>query len=956
MRGGRAIPAAVLSLALTGAVSAFEVKIRLTEPAGVERDFEVVTAGIPLPEGKVRDVSILRMLNDKGREIYADFRPLAFYTWGERSVRWVQVTFILGRLEPHGSAVYHMRDDGPPSAKEPGRYHWHIMTPSAGVIVETRGARFEVGRQFLLFTRASVDVNGNRKFEKSERLIDRSLNHGGVARDNASLAYNTSFQVQELDVVQRSPLHCVVRATGTHGNPDGGGFARGLYDYEVYLTFHYARPWVWVDYILKNAPKDPRGAPVMQDYWVVTRLDLGGGVTGRILADRVHTVNLPQGDAALLYQDSDGSEVWDKPPAKPIQTAWTGRFRGFQLMKGPLRSLAVTDSGLKARGFVDLSDGRWGMMAGLIDFWQTYPKAVELDGGGRVVFHLFPARAAGKHWIDDQGHVGHRLVYGLYPKRRGATQWTLESFAAESANPVVPQVSAAYAQKCGALHDLGPYVVTDRTTPLGAADLAGRAKERVQKREYGWEVYGSSWAERTGPPTGAYDPMRSTDALFRYVATGDQSWFDLGLLRARHMRDIRTYHVDGVDVFAAWRDLEHARTVLPVGSRTRPFTVGPGLRAYTAGKQPRTRWPLPGEANLSIDELYNFYLLTGDLKTLSSIREAVAAARAYLVAVPDKHLRPGRENALCLRALVKYHELVGHDDPRALEDIRRLAARLKAVLDPARAAIRADGAGGFVPPADTGLFLRAVAMAYRVMEDKDGGKDIADDLLDLAIGAGDWLTEFAVTGSGFGDIHTPGNELKDRADRVNAGDDPGDPFRGLNTATCLEPLAWLYVQTGDGRYLAAAKSVEPFIGAAARRAAAGFLTYYYRVVTDVDRIDTVPPAAVTDLKAVADAGTVTLTWTAPGDNGREGRAARYRMKYAKRSIVDVPTLTKDGAAEASWWSAANAVGEPAPAQAQTAQSMKVTGLNPGTYYFALKARDEAPNVGPLSNVVMLKVP
>ena len=46
--------------------------------------------------------------------------------------------------------------------------------------------------------------------------------------------------------------------------------------------------------------------------------------------------------------------------------------------------------------------------------------------------------------------------------------------------------------------------------------------------------------------------------------------------------------------------------------------------------------------------------------------------------------------------------------------------------------------------------------------------------------------------------------------------------------------------------------------------------------------DGTPPGAVTDL-AVQDSSShsVTLTWTAPGDDGTEGQAARYNLRRSR---------------------------------------------------------------------------
>jgi hypothetical protein len=106
--------------------------------------------------------------------------------------------------------------------------------------------------------------------------------------------------------------------------------------------------------------------------------------------------------------------------------------------------------------------------------------------------------------------------------------------------------------------------------------------------------------------------------------------------------------------------------------------------------------------------------------------------------------------------------------------------------------------------------------------------------------------------------------------------------------------------------------------------------------------DNVPPAAVTDLAVSAfGTNTVTLTWTAPGDDGWTGTAACYDVRYSRNPIT-----------EASWATAFQAAGEPPPRQAGAADTFVVGQLAPGTlYYFALKTADEKPNISDLSNVV-----
>jgi hypothetical protein len=106
-------------------------------------------------------------------------------------------------------------------------------------------------------------------------------------------------------------------------------------------------------------------------------------------------------------------------------------------------------------------------------------------------------------------------------------------------------------------------------------------------------------------------------------------------------------------------------------------------------------------------------------------------------------------------------------------------------------------------------------------------------------------------------------------------------------------------------------------------------------------VDTNAPAAVTNLLvSVVTSNSVVLSWNAPGDDGTNGTATTYDVRWRTNFIT-----------ASNWATATQVTGEPAPALAGTFQSLSITGLSPGrTYYFALKTSDEVTNISPLSNV------
>ncbi|MBU2634826.1 MAG: lamin tail domain-containing protein [Nanoarchaeota archaeon] len=105
--------------------------------------------------------------------------------------------------------------------------------------------------------------------------------------------------------------------------------------------------------------------------------------------------------------------------------------------------------------------------------------------------------------------------------------------------------------------------------------------------------------------------------------------------------------------------------------------------------------------------------------------------------------------------------------------------------------------------------------------------------------------------------------------------------------------------------------------------------------------DIIAPAGISNLTALtgaASAGTVSIKWTAPGDNGiNGGAAAAYLVKYATQYIG-----TDDF--YASWVSTYSQ--NWLPVETGTEESRIISGLSLGvTYWFVIKARDEVYNWG-----------
>jgi chitodextrinase len=105
-------------------------------------------------------------------------------------------------------------------------------------------------------------------------------------------------------------------------------------------------------------------------------------------------------------------------------------------------------------------------------------------------------------------------------------------------------------------------------------------------------------------------------------------------------------------------------------------------------------------------------------------------------------------------------------------------------------------------------------------------------------------------------------------------------------------------------------------------------------------IDDVPPGVVTLTSTGQTSTSIALTWTAVGDDGSLGAAARYELRYATTPIT-----------QPAEFAAATLAAEGTPGAPGSTASFTVTGLNAATeYHFAVRMWDSADNASALQDL------
>jgi hypothetical protein len=902
----------VLALVCVPSLALAEVKIPLTvqELTGSGGPEVLVSGGVPLLPGQVKDLGKLALVDEKGQPVLSQFRDLARWWRQDGSLRWVLVDFKAA-FTPFGVRRFTLTDAG----NAPGPSPLKVTATDDAIVITTGTAQFTLNRKkFNLFDRVRLDANGDGQYADDEEVVSPNADLGTVVTDTFGTKYYSSEGTTEVKVEEAGPVRVCVLARGTHKARGGEGYSLGMYGFEVRLHFIAGQNLVKLDALITNNGPKPNGSPTFEDFSLVSKLNLAGkGQRWKMYGVAPVEGSLPPGESCVLYQDSCGSENWRINPGLSGDVRDVSSFRGYRILSRTKDGEKTLFAGDQARGLAQFGDDRCGVVVCPNYFWQLFPKAVEVGGDGTLRVAVFPAEYKAVHWVEDASAAGQVIWLNFYATAQKA-QFALD----ERKRPWPHVVDDLYKDRlsvrctldhyaaCGALADVGPYLpigqaasneqlvnepisVVSGDFPLEVTERRYFMTDYLKGNAYGWQVFGCRWEEYAGHSPWNYEPIGSSYFLFNYINTGGPRLWEFGQRRFKHFRDVRAYKIDGTDVwgFKTWQDFSRSNVAEEWCSRKGLYPTGEEVQKYSAGRYNRAGWFGPNPEHANLDDLYDLYCLTGDTRCYEGMRN-IAAYGGALVGL--RQVAIGRDAGWAFRAVLRYHDLTRDQEALtyitpALDHFWNVARQNRSVDT-----IKYDN-NWFMD-----VFSRATVMANDIMGD--------ERMRDLTIGLSRGRT---ATKGGYPTM-----------------------------------LAFCWDQTGLGVYKNDAWANYARLG--------GYFPACAGYLWGKPRPDQTAPAAVKDLTAALVDGGVELAWTAPGDDGAEGAAALYQIKFD-----DLPIVETAERGSVNFWAANNVADEPKPAKAGARQTFTLKGLKPGTYYFALKTRDEVNNESPISNCASVVV-
>jgi hypothetical protein len=622
---------------------AFQVELTVSENTGVSRQSHPVTMGVPLARGVVYSDQDVQIAGVPGQ-----FATLS--RWPDGSVKWLLCDFPAD-VSAYGTATYYLSD----GTGDATNTSLEVTEDSDSIVVVTGPVKFIVSKtSFNLFQHLWLDEDESGTFEADEEMIAPHADDGAIVTDDAGDQYlaaldgDVTVQVEEI-----GPLRVSILAEGWHRDAAG---QRGL-DFTVRIHAYSDQSFLRVFYTFYNRQSTSIGChwdppPPPESYFDVQDISL-----------RSHVA--VQGDVQYAFGGDEG--IVHSGSLQPSQLAYIYAYG--TVTPGDLHYLiggSVSGSGHRARGWADISDARWGLTTGIRQFWQHFPKGIEVNADGEVWVRLIPEYYDSTPINPDDAYTAADLVYcGAAKTHEIFYYFHPGDYEAAGSEEVIQTLEHPLYAFCSPQY----YCQTEVFGKMPPRDLSlirpeyqwivedweNKVETMLQtmldnressywsaKNEYGMWNYGDSYQSEWSNMQ--YDTPYSL--FMQFCRTGDRRYFDLAVDQCRHYRDVDiVYHMGDVEA----------------GSLAEAF-VGSARRLPNVNHALGYDTDFMGDISLKGPGLIYHYFFTGDRQSLYGGKMQADYVRNSATRYQRDYIFCGpRRFGMGIEALLAYYEASGDE-------------------------------------------------------------------------------------------------------------------------------------------------------------------------------------------------------------------------------------------------------------------------------------------------------
>jgi len=518
--------------------------IFVEETAGIVREHEPVTQGVPFPKGKITDQSDFHMMDDKKSLILMDAKPVA--KWADGSIKWMLFDFQLSMEPGEKKKISIYPEKLGDNKKKCNVGILEVIEREERITVRTEKTVFELPLcGHLSLSRIIADDRSILKEDASLILLV----------DEKQREWKPRIDNWKTDTLNR--LKCILCFEGSFVSEEDVHPLR----YKCRIHFYTGKSTVRIDLKAWN----PRSAFHAGGLW-----DLGD--KGSIL---FHELKLelalqPPGQTAssysldvgeqmkkadhniLIYQDSSGGENWRSHNHINRLEAIPVTFRGYEVRNGQ----NIVSRGLRATPCLGISGNGMTVTASMKHFWQNFPKSIETNEN-KLEIGLFPKYFNDLFELQGGEKKNHAIYidFSMTESAKGcALDWVHEPlsvridpdwyYSTRACPRPVPLNMVASDAHCAEYQHMVDVAVHGERSFFSRRELID---------EYGWRNFGDVYADHEtvfhkGPNefishyNNQYDIIKG--AIIQFMRTGDPLWLRLANDLSSHVSDIDIYHTE----------------------------------------------------------------------------------------------------------------------------------------------------------------------------------------------------------------------------------------------------------------------------------------------------------------------------------------------------------------------------------------------------------------------------
>ena len=346
----------------------------VVQPAQTPDGTWPVTTGVPFANGALRRPENVRLLDPPGRELPCQVRVTARWSPGG-FVKWLLLDFV-AHVSAKEATTYYL-EYGTAVKRVARGSGVAVDETSRRVTVTTGPLRFSVRKdRFRFLESAWLDANGDGQFAADEQVLKPSDASGAYLVDHTGTRYESGgVEPTDVSLEETGPQRVVLKVSGWQAAP--GGRKLGQYVTRIYA---YA------------------GQPFLRAFhtFVMTADSTKARYRDIALASTLTDL------AGAIVATEKGGTCTSQTRLSLVQDAWNHfSVRGHEQKV----------EGQHAAGWIRADAGDVGVTVAVRDFWQNYPKEIEVVDD-RLVVHFWPAHnTPRKHVLADTNRFNVHMLW-----------------------------------------------------------------------------------------------------------------------------------------------------------------------------------------------------------------------------------------------------------------------------------------------------------------------------------------------------------------------------------------------------------------------------------------------------------------------------------------------------------------------------------------------------------------